>query len=51
MSEPLDFVDIELVKDSGMVVTFSDGTQASYPAEELPELRPYREPAPEPKLD
>lgn len=35
MGEPLDFVDIELVKDCGMVVKFSDGMEALYAAEEI----------------
>jgi hypothetical protein len=33
----------ELDGDDGLVVTFSDGTTDAYVAEELLELRPYRE--------
>ena len=34
---------VELDGDDGLVVTFSDGTIGAYVAEELLELRPYRE--------
>ena len=34
---------VELDGDDGLVVTFSDGTIGAYVAEELRELRPYRE--------
>ena len=44
MSRPLDIVDVEIIRGCGIIVTFSDGTAASYPSEELTELRPYREP-------
>lgn len=44
MSKPLDIVDVEIAQGCGIVVTFSDGTAASYPPEEIAELRPYREP-------
>jgi hypothetical protein len=30
--------------DDGVIVSFSDGTTGAYVAEELLELRPYREP-------
>ena len=44
MSKPINIVDVEIIQGCGIVVTFSDGTAASYPSEELAELRPYREP-------
>jgi hypothetical protein len=34
---------VELDGDDGLVVTFSDGTTGAYVAEELLELRPYRD--------
>jgi hypothetical protein len=39
----LDIVDVSLVRDCGIVVTFSDGTVAKYAPEELADLRPHRE--------
>lgn len=39
----LDIVDVELIKDCGVVITFSDGTVARYTPEELAGLRPHRE--------
>ena len=41
----LDISDVEIVRGCGIVVTFTDGTVASYPPEELAALRPHREPA------
>ena len=46
MDEPLDIVDVEIVRGCGIVVTFSDGTHARYAPEELAALRPHREPDP-----
>ena len=40
----LDISDVEIVCGCGIVVTFTDGTIASYPPEELAALRPHREP-------
>ncbi len=34
---------VEMDGDDGLIVTFSDGTTAGYVAEELLDLRPYRE--------
>ena len=34
---------VELDRNDGLVVTFSDGTTDAYVVEELLELRPYRE--------
>jgi hypothetical protein len=34
---------VELDGNDGLIVTFSDGTTGAYVAEELLELRPYRE--------
>ncbi len=34
--------------DDGFIVTFSDGTTAGYVAEEMLELRPWREPIEKP---
>ena len=43
--EPLNITDVEIIQGCGIVVTFSDGTVASYAPEELAALRPYREQA------
>lgn len=40
----LEIIDVEIIRSCGIVVTFSDGTTASYPPEELAGLRPHREP-------
>ena len=47
------FGEVQIVKvekdgADGIIVTFSDGTEAGYMAEELLELRPNREPIEEP---
>jgi hypothetical protein len=34
---------VELDRNDGLIVTFSDGTTAGYVAEELIDLRPHRE--------
>jgi hypothetical protein len=47
MRRPIDVVAVERIEGCGITVTFSDGTCASYPAEELEALRPYREQASE----
>jgi hypothetical protein len=44
MAIALDILDVELIRGCGIKVTFSDGTVASYPPEELAELRPHRDP-------
>jgi hypothetical protein len=38
-------------QDDGLIVTFSDGTTGAYVAEELLELRPYREPVKTAKIE
>jgi hypothetical protein len=43
MDEPIRIVTVELEDGDGILVTFSDGTIAGYVAEELLELRPFRE--------
>ncbi len=43
MSQTLDIIDVEIIQGCGIIVTFSDGTKASYPSEELAALRPHRE--------
>ena len=40
---------VEIDREDGLIVTFSDGTIAGYLTEELLELRPHREPVPVPK--
>lgn len=43
---PLKFLSVERVRcveGYGVIVTFSDGTRAYFPPEELAALRPYRE--------
>ena len=39
----IEIVDVEVIQQCGMTVTFSDGTSASYVAEELLDLRPHRD--------
>jgi hypothetical protein len=43
MGEPIRILATEFDGDDGLIVTFSDGTTGAYVAEELLELRPYRE--------
>src|SRR5579871_5659805 len=43
MKDGIRLLNVELDGDDGVVVTFSDGTTDAYVAEELLELRPYRE--------
>ena len=43
MKNAIRLIKVELDGDDGVVVTFSDGTTCAYVAEELLELRPYRE--------
>jgi hypothetical protein len=43
---PLDFLQVVRTNQElgcGVSITFSDGTHASYPAEELAALRPHRD--------
>jgi hypothetical protein len=44
MAEPIRILSVERDDEDGLPVTFSDGTIAGYVAEELLELRPFREP-------
>jgi hypothetical protein len=44
MGEPTQILTVERDGQDGLLVTFSDGTIAGYVAEELLELRPFREP-------
>jgi hypothetical protein len=44
MAEPIRILTVERDGEDGLLVTFSDGTVAGYVAEELLELRPFREP-------
>jgi hypothetical protein len=44
MAEPTQILTVERDGEDGLLVTFSDGTIAGYVAEELLELRPFREP-------
>ncbi len=44
MAEPIQILTVERDGEDGLIVTFSDGTSAGYVAEELLELRPFREP-------
>ena len=44
MAEPIQILTVERDDEDGLIVTFSDGTSAGYVAEELLELRPFREP-------
>jgi hypothetical protein len=43
MMDEIQLLAVELDGNDGLVVTFSDGTTDGYVAEELLELRPYRE--------
>jgi len=43
MRDGIRLLNVELDGDDGVLVTFSDGTTDAYVAEELLELRPYRE--------
>jgi hypothetical protein len=43
MDQRIRFAKIELDGDDGLLVVFSDKTTTAYVAEELLELRPYRE--------
>jgi hypothetical protein len=43
MRDEIRFVKVDLDKDDGLVVVFSDNTTAGYVPEELLELRPSRE--------
>jgi hypothetical protein len=43
MNDALDIVDVEIIRDCGIVVQFSDGTVARYTPEQLAGLRPYRD--------
>jgi hypothetical protein len=44
MAELIQILTVERDGQDGLLVTFSDGTIAGYVAEELLELRPFREP-------
>jgi hypothetical protein len=44
MDEPIQILTVERDGEDGLLVTFSDGTIDGYVAEELLELRPFREP-------
>ena len=44
MAEPIQIRTAERDGEDGLIVTFSDGTITGYVAEELLELRPFREP-------
>ncbi|ADW70549.1 hypothetical protein [Granulicella tundricola] len=41
---PLNVTHVELIKDCGIIICFSDDTSAAYTSEELACLRPYRAP-------
>jgi hypothetical protein len=43
MANDVQILSVELDGTDGLIVTFSDGTTGAYVAEELLELRPYRE--------
>lgn len=43
VTAPLDILDVEITRGCGITLTFSDGTTAAYPPEELAALRPFRE--------
>jgi hypothetical protein len=43
MPETLNIIDVEIIRGSGIIVTFSDHTVAIYSPEELAALRPHRE--------
>jgi hypothetical protein len=44
VAEPIQILTVEHDGEDGLLVTFSDGTTTGYVAEELLELRPFREP-------
>ena len=44
LKAPITILRVEQEEDYGITVTFSDGTVARYPVEELLELRPHRDP-------
>ena len=44
MAEPTQILTVERDGEDGLLVAFSDGTTSGYVAEELLELRPFREP-------
>jgi hypothetical protein len=44
IDEPIQILAVERDGQDGLLVKFSDGTIAGYVAEELLELRPFREP-------
>jgi hypothetical protein len=44
MYEPIQILTVERDGEDGLLAAFSDGTIAGYMAEELLELRPFREP-------
>ncbi len=44
MPKPIRILTVKRDGDDGIIVEFSDGTTGAYVAEELLELRPYREP-------
>ena len=48
MSEAIIILDVEKDGEDGVIVTFSDGTQAGFVVEELLLLRPIREAVKEP---
>jgi hypothetical protein len=43
MAEKTQILNVERDGEEGLIVTFSDGTTGAYVAEELLELRPFRE--------
>jgi hypothetical protein len=47
MAEPIQILTAERDGEDGLLVTFSDGTTAGYVAEELLELRQFRDPTEE----
>jgi hypothetical protein len=46
MAEPIQILTVERDGEDGLLVTFSDGTVDGYVAEELLEMRPFREQLP-----
>jgi hypothetical protein len=43
MAEKMQILNVERDGEDGLIVTFSDGTTGAYVAEELLELRPFRQ--------
>jgi len=43
MAEEIGIVSVEQDGEEGLIVRFTDGTEAAYVVEELLELRPHRE--------